>query len=1167
MPSSASPKPRLFEPSTTRRVTDSRGIVFRRVGDMLGDSNIDSTSSFRYDSPGTGLKSTQQIGLDFSKFENHTFFNSAVVNVNVAFDRIIQEYPFDGTQREVEDFFDSLTGFEKYVYDSLAKNNGYLLFSGSTGTSGGTYIRVADAAGAGVPTLAKTKTGAAVLDPGLASFSIEAHVLPVSATNDTQVIVQKVTGSDYGFTLALSQSASPNSCSIVFMISSGTQQVSASANILKGQFSHVCAVMNRKPGVNRAQLYINEALAATSTGYSEIGDFGFAGAPMLVGSGVSQRVSNTSPTSFIPLQTFSGALDDLRFFHSVRSLDQQKLLGRKTIYASPDLRLHFKFNEPTGSIGSDSLVIDSSGLSLHSSINGFSYALRSTGTFAVPMTHEKLTECPVIFPNFAAVTALNTDLLTSASKYDGENPNLITRMVPDHYFNMGAHTQGFESDEGDIGDAYTGGGMPGTGRLGSTQMLSAFLYVYAKYFDELKVMLDAFSNVISVDYDEENSTPDQFLALAAKFRGFELPNVFGDASIEQHVFGDNLTTNVGLAADSVSSVQNQIWRRILTNLGEIIRSKGTIHSIKSMIRAVGINPDSTMRIREYGGPTRHQLTHARETRTEVASMLDFSGTLRTSTQTVNAQGFASDVPRLVSAFLSGSRRELGFPAQVGIMSNQSVNNIHGFSNNRNDGLFTSGSWTYEAIYKFPYLQTGSHAATQSLVRIHTSGALSASHNVLANVVLFSSESGGDEFDRLCLYVRPSMTASSGPLLSLHLTGVNVFDGNQWSVSFGRNRADAINTLDSSSYFLRAARQNHGTIQEMHTTAAFFKESVDVAGNLWQAATDDFNSSGSFIVIGSQSIANTSNRFLGSYASVPDNDARASSFTGRVGQIRFWSKGLRIDEWSEHVRNFKSLGVRDPTTNFNFIYKPTGSFERLRVDISIDQYLTASDSGGGLNLFDFSQNALHATGSGFETSREVIKPETFYYSFLSPKFDEASTTEKVRVRGYSNPTIDRSFSGSIAPVYEIDKSELPTDDPRFTIDISSVAALDEDIINIFATLELLDNALGAPELQFSPDYPTLDHLRLIYFNRLTGKVNLKSFFEFFRWFDSSMGTFIERLLPRKTKFMGINYVIESHMLERPKFEHYASEAYLGETNRQSSRAAIYLQQIVGTVTRY
>lgn len=1164
-------KPRLFEPSMTRHLVGGRNAILKKSGDDTSDSNIDSTSSFRYDAPGTGLKSSQQTNVDFSKFEHHTFFNSAIANVNIAFDKIIQEYPFDGTRKESEEFFDTLTGFEKYVFDSFPKNRGYLNFSGTqpTETSGGTYIRVVDSAGSSLPTLSKTRTGVSIIDPGIKSISIEMHLMPVSQTNDTQVIVQKVTGSNYGFCLALSQSSSPNSCSLIFVVSSGSQYISSSANIQKGVFTHVCAVLNRKNGANRTQLFINEHLASTSAGFAELGDFGFSGAPFLIGSGTAQRMANSAPTTLTPKQTFSGSIDELRVFHGIRTLEMQKLHGRKTVYAAPDLRLHFKFNEPTGSIGTDAIVLDSSGNSLHSTITGFKYALRSTSSTDVPMTLENIDECPVLFPNFAGVTALNTLLLTSASSYDAENPNLITRMVPDHYFNMGAHAQGFDTDEGNIADDYTGGGLPGTGKLGSTQIMTAFLYVYAKYFDELKIMLDAFSNVLSVDYDAENSTPDQFLTLAAKFRGFDLPNMFSAASIEQHIFGDNLTSNVGRAESSLSAVQNQIWRRILVNLNEIIRSKGTLHSVKSMIRAIGINPDSTMRIREYGGPTRRQLSHARETRTEVSSLLDFSGTMASTQGTLDNSGFSNVKPVFISSYLSGSRREIGFPAPSGTMTGISNDNIHGVSPVSSDGLLTSGSWTFEAIYKFPLLQTGSHSATQSLARINTTGTLGVATKggVLANIVLFNSETNGEDNADLCFYVRASAQATNSPILRLRLTGVNVFDGDQWNISAGRNRGDSFGSNGSSSYFLRAARQNFGTIQELHTTSSFFIEAPTSNDIIWQNISPVQNASGTFITIGSQSLATVGARYLNSATEMSESDARATEFTGRVGQVRFWSKGLRVDEWSEHVRNFKSLGVRDPANNFNFTFKSTGSFERLRLDISMDQQTTGSDSSGDIILFDFSQNALHGSGRGFETTKEVIKPETFYYSFLSPRFDEASTADKIRIRGFTNPTIDMAFSGSIAPVYEIDKAEEPTDDPRLTIDISSVAALDEDIVNIFATFEILDNALGAPELQFSADYPMLDHLRFIYFNRLTDKINLKSFFEFFKWFDSSMGLFIEKLLPRKTKFMGINYVIESHMLERPKFEHYGSDVYLGDSNRQSSRDSIFLQQIVGTVTRY
>ena len=104
-------RPKLFGASFTRRLIDGDGAVSNVIGQQVSDSNIESSASFRYDPPGAGLRSTQQISIDWSRFENHTFFNSAEANVNIAFDKIINEYPFDGNRKELEKYLDDLTGF------------------------------------------------------------------------------------------------------------------------------------------------------------------------------------------------------------------------------------------------------------------------------------------------------------------------------------------------------------------------------------------------------------------------------------------------------------------------------------------------------------------------------------------------------------------------------------------------------------------------------------------------------------------------------------------------------------------------------------------------------------------------------------------------------------------------------------------------------------------------------------------------------------------------------------------------------------------------------------------------------------------------------------------------------------------------------------------------
>lgn len=1149
-------KPRLF--ASTKR--PGAGAVLNKNAQELLDTNVASTASFRYDPLGLGIRSTQQIPVDFSKFENHTFFCSARANVNVAFDRIINEFPFDGSRKDVEAFLDSLTGFEKWIFDSFPKNKGYLHFSSS-------YISVADYAGYLYPSISKRKTGDNVLDPELKPFTIELQLFLPQETNQNQVICQKISGSSQGITLAVSQSSSTSTANVVFVASSGSLVLSASALIEKGQFNHLVATFDRHPGINQLQLFVNEALVSTSSNYAEMGLIGFKTSPFNIATGSTHDRGVSSTLAFVPSQTLSGAIDELRVFHGVRSLRQQQLSARKSIYASDELKLYFKFNEPTGSLGPDDVVLDSSGNSLHAIITNYVHTLRSTGSVECPMTYEKLETSPILYPGYVGMQSLNEDLLLSASRYDDNNPNLITKLVPQHYFQEGKVFDGLSTQFGTIIDEIDSNGLPGTVELGSTQLLMSMLYVWAKMFDEIKMSLDLFGKVLHVDYDKDGFTADQFLPFLAKYFGFEMPAFFVDASIEQFVSAENVADEISNNALSLQYVQNQIWRRILTNIGDIIRSKGTLHSIKSLFRSMGIDPDSSFRIREFGGPTFRSLENARDKRSAITTMLDFSGSLApvSDIETIDTRGFHASMPRIVSTFLSSSRIEPGYPLPRGTFV-ASPSSYVSMSNNSSDGLLTSGSWTLEGLYRFPVLLTGSHPTTQSLMRLHvtgTTGGLSGSGGIVANLLAVSGSN-------VTLFISPGFGAASGtlyPTLTLPLTGADVMDGHLWYISFGRNRGDEIGAFHSSSYFIRAARQEYGDIVEKYTTSSFFIESGSTSGatNAFEQVTSTQNTSGTFIVIGSQSVD-----YAIAHLNEPSNDAmsRFTVFSGYIAQLRFWSKALTDLEWPEHVKNFRSVGVTDPLTNFNFNSSVSGSFERLRVDLSMEQVVTLSNASGEISIFDFSQNDLHVSGSGFQPNVNLFKPTRVFYSQLSPRFDENVSDNKVRIRGFKDYANVEKLGGEIAPVHEVPRNELSSDDARFSIDFSITDALDDDISRIFATFDELDNALGNPELIFSPDYPDLENMRDIYFNRLTSSIKLKQFFEFFKWFDTVLGvsTLIEQLVPRKTKFLGTNFVIESHMLERSKVEYLSNDIYMGEDYR-NDKGTVLLQQFVGVLRKF
>ncbi|MDB4337465.1 LamG domain-containing protein [bacterium] len=1160
--------PKLFKPSDIRKL-----LVSGRSAKKTNFENIEAgtTSSFRYDSFGEGIKSSQQLNIDFSKFENHTFFNSAVVNTNIAFDKIINYYPFDGSKLEREAYEDRLSGFEKHILNTWPRSKGYLNFGSNS------YVKVEDMSGIVNPALSRDDSGAARLDPKVRSLSIECHVLIPAGNHGSRILCQKISADkSFGFTIGI-EDHKTNSSKLIYMINSGSAVLNSSMIIKKGRFEHIAAVLNREESRNKISLYRNAKLITTSSQRADFGSLGsaFTAADFLIGSGTSVVTSSHTSTfqKFVPGATLTGSIDEFRIHHKVLNLDDITKNQLKEIDQNEDLALYFRFNEPTGSLGTDSsLVLDYSGNSLHSKIQNFDHALRSTGSVENPMKAEDKHASPVLFPGFSDVLKKNRDLLVTASAYDNINPNLITKLVPQHYFDEGQYQQGLESVDGSITGSYKGGNQPGSGELGTFQLLSAFLYVYAKHFDELKTKIDAFANILTADYHDEDTVPDQFLPFLLNHYGFDAPNMFSKSSIDQYVFGRDLKNDSSISSEGLQKIQAKIWRQVLTNLTSVIKSKGTLSSVKSILRSVGIDPDTSLRIREYGGSSRRALSGSRISRKAITGMINFSGSINTAQGTLNAQGVSPNRPFLVSPFFSGSRVEPGYPYPQGSWTKNKDGSNSG-TNKANDGLQTSGSWSFEGIFRFPQRMTGSMMVTQSLARLAVTGttAPSTTNAMVMNLVLVSgSEVTGS---RLTLHGRPGtgLTTSDSGFFELSITGTEILNGDMWWISFGRERNDRIQVPGSSSYFLRAASANLGKINtnKLYMTSSFFKEANNqVTGSVFSQVSA-YNTSGSFLTIGSQSLSRTS-RFL--HADVSGNtqktaEIHATNFMGQVSGIRFWSKALALDEWQEHVRNYRSLGVRNPAVNFNFVTTISGSFEKLRMDVSAEQSTTSSNANRGITFFDYSQHYNHLTGTGFEMSASLIKPVDIYYTHLSTKIDELTTDNKIRPRGFKDYKKALENNAQIAPVYALDKSEEPLDDPRFSVDFSVVDALDEDIIKIFGTLEFLDNAIGNPELIFSSDYPALDHLRNVYFDRLTGEINHKKFFEFFKWFDSTLGSFISNVIPRKTSFLGTNFVIESHMLERPKIEYYSNKQYLGEIDRRGLKGTITLTQYTGDVKKF
>ena len=1155
---------RLFKPKIYRSESKASGYIQNSKSanisknNFLKNTNIESTSSFRYGDK-KGIVSTQQLKIDWSKFENHTFFNSAVANVNESFDKIVNFYPFEKSLKSIEAYEDDLTGFGRYVLEKFPKNVGYLNFSGTQvgeSLSNGTQISVVDKSGASIAQISDKTTGKPVLDPKFSPFSVDFFIKVPEQINDNQVVIQKFGSLANNFTLALSSSSSTTSCEVHFAITSGSNYAIVSGSLEKGTFSHIYAMYDLI-GDQRAKLLINDNIHSSSQ-ETYFKNLNYNNSDLTLGAGQSIRLG---ADIFTNKQTFSGSIDEIKYFHAVDPIKDVKKRKRKTFYRSDSdnsLKLHYRFNEPYGVYTGNNILLDASGNSLHSRITNFTVNDRLTGS-DVPITAEDINRSPVLFPSFPSVSTLNTALLTTASLYDDYNPNLITKLVPRHYFQSATDFRDYEEELVRLEKNFEtfSSNHPGKNisEIPQMQLLIKLLLSYSKYFDELKLLIDAVTSYRITDYDDFDTTPDPLLEEKAKILNVTLPDIFSSGQLEQVFEGINLTDAGSKSAKSLIEIKNLIWRRIISAAPRTNLSRGTLEALKSPFRSAGIEPDNILTFREFGGSKIKSLDASRELKRDVYKFLSFSGSYNKKTTSVDAQGYPIDVeiPKIKTSFLSGSRIQKGNPIPRGSFVQKTKINPHGISNNVSDGLLTSGSFTYEALYDW---EAGYRNTPESLIRLHTTGTSNPSPSESAIINLVASD------DYLRLYFKDSTSKTTTNML--YLTGLNVFDKDTWYVSFGKKNSHDLNLTGTSSFFLRAAKQLNGDVISQYYTASFFEENSDsVLKNV-----SAFNTSGSFLVIGSQSLQNPggANLFLNG-ASVDDN-AKITNFHGCIANTRFFSKNTDLKEFNERAKNYDSYGVDNPHVNYSFADLLTGSFERLILRTDAKQSTTETNSSGEIRLFDFSQNNFHFEGSNFETNKDVFKNLRVDFEILSDKFDLNYTREKVRIRSFQDAeNIKEGYFSSIAPVHEILPSEESLDDNRLSVDMSVMKGLNENVLRMFSDLSALEDAFGSPNLIFGESYPDARQLREVYFNNVLEPLNLQKYRELFKWIDNSFTDVLYSLMPRTTNFLGVNFIYESHVLERNRFRYLYDEIYMKSIQRSNNTGNLFLSQFVGKVKKH
>ncbi|MHB8407910.1 MAG: hypothetical protein ACYDHY_07490 [Acidiferrobacterales bacterium] len=928
--------------------------------------------------------------VDYSNFANFVFFNSALDYFNITGEKILNEYPYDGDQGLLERYINDLDDYQQYLLNVWPVYDGYINFrpNPQVGALSGTspYVTVVDM---GRNEGNQGNVIAPQLSPSTSSISVEVWCVPpptlASGSNTAMYLVQKVTGSDgSGYTMYFT------SGTVNFLIQSGNLSTTVSAPTNPGVPSYYSAVFDNQ-NYDPPLLTIYTASFTTfpvpvaSASSFITGSINCQQALFVMGSGTMAGYTS------LPL---TGALDDVRMWNiPLQPTDMSGTFNAK-VYAQRNLQGMWRFNE-TGSIYNDAtdnaIALDYSGKKLNGTIQNYWSGVRASGSlFPYDVADPILA---VSAPEVQNVIAVQQ---ASGTLYDDFNDNIITNMFPSKIF-----------------------------ELENQPVLENFLYILARNLDQIKVSIDQFVKILKTNYTDFNQTPDAILDQIAQFFGWQFTGNFLNADAFQYLLGKGVLGSIenNLELDTkLFQVKNEFWRRTLTNLVYMYKTKGTAESVSALLNVYGIN-QSYVRLKEYGLQQNVTInTYRILAQKSVAAMAFGSGTV-SGTNYVISEPFSSSFGAIETRVRWPTTASFDIPATLASGTIWVLNSAS-FSGSVSTGTLPYASLTWQ--------RNSAASDTGSLT--------------------FKSPEG-----------------------TVVLTGAVVFDEKWYNITVNRNPVSG--TISLIVYNIDR--------DELATEYSASINTTLVSGtNLYYLQLGSTGSNTAF------------------------NQASGGFSQQWMQEVRVWNQALQPQELLDHALNFQSYGV------INYSEVPNLVFQwRLWED-------TETDNNGNLinGIGDVSPAHLSGSAIGFTPSTTPFKLFLNDYNYIaSPEY--GWNEQKIRIINDSVIPIDQQFA----------------DDNKLALEFNMVDALNEDISQIMSSLDGFNNALGLPANRYRATYKDLDAFRKLYFQRLQGRLNFRLFSDMLEFFDRSFLTMVQRLIPARANFIGDEFIIESHMLERPKHQ--------------------------------
>ena len=632
--------------------------------------------------------------------------------------------------------------------------------------------------------------------------------------------------------------------------------------------------------------------------------------------------------------------------------------------------------------------------------------------------------------------------------------------------------------------------------------LKKLAQIVGSYFDTLHLQIEHLPKIAEVGYQTASAKPVPFSdRLLASF-GLHAPETFVEASILEKFANRRDDREYSL---DINDVKNQVYQNIYNNLNFIYKSKGTEKSFRNLIRCYGID-EEIIKLNAYGNNSTFKFEDTYSDATVRKNYIDFNH------------------PDRFDGIVYQNSSSISETAGVSYLSGTNAN----FAN------------TAEAEVIFPKKMEFSNP--QYFLTPFISASLFGAHTAKAGDKDFSWEStAADDYGFQVYFIKTAEESKDGRFLLTNRAGTltlassnftDVYDNQKWNLA------------------VRVRDEKYPHASGVTGSSASNNIAVEFVGyNIELGVTrNEFSVSATGL---SDSYLTARRRY---YAGADRTDTVGSVVTQtdvRVSSVRHFAHYLENSALLAHAKDPTNFGVERANKNIIFSANDAG----IGIDnIDLPEYaslafhwdfsqITGSDAAGAFQVNDASSGSvsLRTRYSSDGNFSSIVANQYAGRGYFPSALSSTSIVDKNYVPASVHRLPEVVNSNDAVNVLTQDDDLYPSDpavsQTFFAFEKSMFGVISQEMINTMATIIEFNNLVGEMTNKYRGDYKDFTRLRNLFFEKIENNPDLDKFIDYYKWIDNSLSVMIQQLVPASANVADeIRTIVESHIFERSKYRH-------------------------------